>query len=1080
MNFNFSAWSIRQPIPALVLFVVLMALGITTFRNMAVTRFPNIDVPVVLVQVGQSGAAPSELRNQVTKKVEDAIASITGVKHVNSTIIDGMSTTAAEFLFEVNTDRAVNDVKDAIARIRGDLPRGIDEPVVSRVDVEGQAIITFTAEAPAMTLEQLSWHVDDVMIREIQSLKGVGRVERYGGVRREIRVALDPARLAALGVTAADVNQQLLLTNADLAGGRGEVGGQEQSIRTLGGAKSVADLAATKIVIPGGREMRLEELGTVTDSAEEARYFARRDGQPAVAFAIFRAKGASDVSVSRLIDIKIAEIEKTYPDVKLTKIDNSVGYTFGNYEAAMATLIEGALLAVLVVFLFLRNWRATVIAAIALPLSIIPTYWAMQAMGFSLNLVSLLALTLATGILVDDAIVEIENIARHMRMGKSAYRASIDGADEIGLAVIAISFTIIAIFAPVSFMGGIAGQYFKQFGLTVAVAVFISLLVARLITPMLAAYFMGGGPIVDHESRDGPLARAYGAFLRFTLRHKIISLLVGAGLFYGSLQSVSLLPQGFIPEGDESRSTLSVELPPGSRLEDTRNTTDSMVARIRGLPEVTSVFTLGGAGVKGAGEVRQAIMIVRYVPKTERRLTQKQLEVKIGEMMKDVPDTRIYYANDRGDRQLQMTVKASDTESLAAGSAIVESAIRSLPETANVNAGTGLDRPEIRVRPRFDEAARLGVAPEQIAQIVRIATIGDVGANLAKFTAGDRLVPIRVQLAEDARADLRTLQSLRIRTGAGASVPLSEVADISFGQGPSSIERHDRHDSVVIGADLAKGAQVGDVAAKIKALPALKTLPAGVSLEESGDAEIQGEVFGGFATAMGFGLMMVFGLLVLLFGNLLQPVTILASLPLAIGGVIGALLITGNAISMPVVIGILMLMGIVTKNAILLVDFAVERVKHGMSRFDAIVDAGMKRARPIIMTTIAMVAGMVPTALGHGEGGEFRAPMAIAVIGGLLVSTVLSLVFVPSFYLVMEIISSFFAWMFRPLIGKVDESPAYVAANTAQTHEPVSATVPAPSTAALDAVIEALGIGGAPPLPQSAEPVQQPRRIAAE
>ena len=1070
MNFNISAWSIRQPIPALVLFVVLMALGIVTFRNMAVTRFPNIDVPVVLVQVGQSGAAPSELRNQVTKKVEDAIASITGVKHVNSTITDGMSQTAAEFLFEVNTDRAVNDVKDAIARIRGDLPRGIDEPVISRVDVEGQAIITFTAEAQAMTLEQLSWHVDDVMIREIQSLKGVGRVERYGGVRREIRVALDPARLAALGVTAADVNQQLLLTNADLAGGRGEVGGQEQSIRTLGGAKSVADLGATKIVIPGGREVRLEELGTVQDGAEEARYFARRDGQPAVAFAIFRAKGASDVSVSRLIDVKIAEIEKKFPDVKLVKIDDSVGYTFGNYEAAMGTLIEGALLAVLVVFLFLRNWRATLIAAIALPLSIIPTYWAMQTMGFSLNLVSLLALTLATGILVDDAIVEIENIARHMRMGKSAYRASIEGADEIGLAVIAISFTIIAIFAPVSFMGGIAGQYFKQFGLTVAVSVFISLLVARLITPMLAAYFMGKAPAV-HDSSDGPFARAYGAFLRFTLRHKIISLLVGAGLFYGSLQSVSLLPQGFIPEGDESRSTLSVELPPGSRLADTRNTTDAMVARIRELPEVTSVFTLGGAGVKGAGEIRQAIMIVRYVPKTERRLTQKQLEVKIGEMMKDVPDTRIYYANDRGDRQLQMTVKADNTESLAQGSAIVESAIRSLPETANVNAGTGLDRPEIRVQPRFDEAARLGVSPEQIAQIVRIATIGDVGANLAKFTAGDRLVPIRVQLAEDARADLRTLQALRIRTGAGASVPLSEVADISFGQGPSSIERHDRHDSVVIGADLAKGAQVGDVAAKVKALPALQTLPAGVSLEESGDAEIQGEVFGGFATAMLFGLMMVFGLLVLLFGNLLQPITILASLPLAIGGVIGALLITGNAISMPVVIGILMLMGIVTKNAILLVDFAVERVKHGMSRFDAIVDAGMKRARPIIMTTIAMVAGMVPTALGHGEGGEFRAPMAIAVIGGLLVSTVLSLVFVPSFYLVMEIVSDFFAWMFRPLIGKVDEPPAQGAAV-----ESVHVAEPAASTAAFDAVIEALGIGGPPPLPQA----EEPRRIAAE
>ena len=1047
MNWNISAWSIRQPIPAIVLFVLLLALGIVTFRGMAVTRFPNIDVPVVAVTVTQAGAAPAELRNQVTKKVEDAISSITGVKHINSTITDGQSQTGVEFYFEVNSDRAINDVKDAIARIRGDLPKTIDEPVISRIDVEGQAIITYTAENPAMTPEQLSWHVDDVIIRELQSLKGVGRIDRYGGVSREIRVQLDPARLAALGVTAADVNQQLLVTNADLAGGRGEIGAQEQSIRTLGGAKSVADLASTKIVIPGGRQVRLEELGRVTDGAEEERYFARRDGKPAVAFAIFRAKGASDVSVSRLIDVKIADLEKRYPDVKLNRIDDSVGYTFGNYQAAMETLLEGAGLAVLVVFLFLRNWRATVIAAIALPLSIIPTYWAMQALGFSLNLVSLLALTLATGILVDDAIVEIENIARHMRMGKSSYRAAIEGADEIGLAVIAISFTIIAIFAPVSFMGGIAGQYFKQFGLTVAVAVFISLLVARLITPMLAAYFMGKAPEL-HDSSDGPLARAYGSFLRVTLRHKLISMIVGIGLFALSLWSTGLLPKGFIPDGDESRSTLSVELPPGSRLADTQATTDTMVARIKAMPEVTSVFSLGGATVKGAAEVRNALMIIRYVPKTERRLSQKQLEEKIGTMLADIPDARIYYANPRGDRQLQINVVGPDSESLAKGVAIIEGAMRKMPELRNASAASGLDRPEIRVNPRFDEAARLGVAPEQIAQVVRVATIGDVGANLAKFTAGDRLVPIRVQLIEEARADLRTLQSLRVRTGSGGSVPLAEVADISFGQSASSMERNDRHDRVVVGADLAPNEQLGDAVDKIKARDEMKTLPPGVQLLETGDAEVQGEVFAGFAQAMGLGLLMVLGLLVLLFQNL-QPLTIVGSLPLAMGGVIGALLLTNNAMTMPVVIGILMLMGIVTKNAILLVDFAVERVKHGMTPFDAIVEAGMKRARPIIMTTIAMVAGMVPTSLGLGEGGEFRAPMAIAVIGGLIVSTVLSLVFVPSFYLVMQSVSDFFWWLLSPLVGKTDEPPV-VAGAIAAVHQVAAVSSPEPARIAAE------------------------------
>jgi len=1053
MNWNISAWSIRQPIPALVLFVVLLAIGTVSFRTMPVTRFPNIDVPVVSVTVTQAGAAPSELRNQVTKKVEDAISSVTGVKHIESTITDGSSVTAIQFYFEVNSDRAVNDVKDAVARIRGTLPKTIDEPVIARIDVEGNAIQTYTAEAPAMTPEQLAWHVDDVIARELQTIKGVGRVDRYGGVSREIRVQLDPSRLDALGITAADVNTQLLATNADLAGGRGNIGGQEQSIRTLGGAKSVAELGATKIVLPGGRQVRLEELGRVVDGAEEARYFARRDGRPAVAFAVFRAKGASDVSVARLLTAKIDELKTKYPDVKMTLIDDRVSYTFGNYEAAMRTLIEGAVLAVLVVFLFLREWRATVIAAIALPLSIIPAYWAMDAMGFSLNLVSLLALTLATGILVDDAIVEIENIVRHIRMGKSAYRAAVDGADEIGLAVIAISFTIIAIFAPVSFMGGIAGQYFKQFGLTVAVAVFMSLLVARLITPMLAAYFMRGAP--DEEAHpDGPLARAYGNFLRFTLHHKLLSLLVGFLLFAGSIWSAGLLPQGFIPEGDESRSTLSIELPPGSRLEDTQAVTDLMVHKIRDLPEVTSVYSLGGATVKGAGEVRQALMVIRYVPRTERRLTQKQLEEKIGTMLSVVPDVRVFYANDRGDRQLAMTVEAPDTERLSAGVGVIESAMRKMPELRNVSPSAGLDRPEIRVRPRFDEAARLGVAPEQIAQVVRIATIGDVDANLAKFTAGDRLVPIRVQLVEEARADLRTLQSLRIRTGSGSSVPLSEVADISFGQGPSSIERYDRNDRVVMGADLARGIQLGQGVDKVQALPELQHLPPGVKLVTTGDAEIMGEVFAGFAQAMGLGLMMVLGLLVLLFGNVFQPITILLSLPLAIGGVIGALLLTNNAISMPVVIGILMLMGIVTKNAILLVDFAVERVKHGMSRFDAIVDAGQKRARPIIMTTIAMVAGMLPTSLGEGEGGEFRAPMAIAVIGGLIVSTVLSLVFVPSFYLVMESISGFFGWLLRPLVGKRDEAPTTAGrpvATPTPAHAPLTALLPTHDQSALAA-----------------------------
>ncbi|MGL4240352.1 MAG: efflux RND transporter permease subunit, partial [Beijerinckiaceae bacterium] len=523
MAVNFSAYSIRKPIPSILLFIVLCLMGVVSFMQLPVTRFPNIDVPVVSVAVTQSGAAPAELETQVAKRIEDTLAGVTGVKRLITTLNDGRSVTIVEFQLEVNVEKALNDVKDSVAKVRADLPRTVDEPIIEKIDVEGQAILTYAVASPGMTLEQLSWHVDDVVKRKLQGAKGVGRVTRIGGVEREIRITLQPDRLSALGITAADVNRQLRATNVDLAGGRGEIGGQEQTIRTLGGARSVDELSGTKIILPGGREVRLGELGEVTDVFEEPRAFARLNAEtPVVTAAIYRAKGASDYDVKNVVLKRIAELEKENPNVTFTSIDDSVRYTYGNYKSAMTTLIEGALLAVVVVFIFLKDWRATLISCVALPLSIIPTFWAMDAMGFSLNLVSLLAITLVTGILVDDAIVEIENIVRHMRMGKSPYKAAMEAADEIGLAVIAITFTIVAIFAPVSFMGGVAGQYFKQFGLVVAAAVLFSLLVARLITPMMAAYLMK--PSKHENETPGLLMRSYLRLLHATMLSRKVTL----------------------------------------------------------------------------------------------------------------------------------------------------------------------------------------------------------------------------------------------------------------------------------------------------------------------------------------------------------------------------------------------------------------------------------------------------------------------------------------------------------------------------------------------------------------------------
>ena len=1020
MRFNVSAWSIRRPIPAIVAFAVLTILGLVSFRTMPITRFPNIDIPIVQVLITQSGAAPAELESQVTKKVEDAVASLNGVWHIISTATDGSSSTIIQFnVGSVDIDRALNDVKDQIAKIRGDLPRTIDEPIVSRIDIEGLPIVTYAASAPGMSVEQLSWFIDDTVARDLQSIHGVGEVKRFGGVDREIRVSLDPQKLLALGVTAAAVNEQVRADNVDLGGGRGEVAGQEQAIRTLAGARSVADLAALPIALTGGRKVRLDELATIVDGAAEPRTFTRLFDQPIVAFGVTRAKGASDVTVDKRIAERLATIATAHPEITFTKVDTQVDNELGNYRSTMETLIEGALLAIVVVFVFLRDLRATLVTAVALPLSVIPTFWAMDAIGFSLNLVSLLAITLVTGILVDDAIVEIENIVRHMRMGKSAWRASLEAADEIGLAVIAISLSIAAIFSPVSFMGGIAGQYFRQFGLTVAIAVMFSLMVARFVTPVIAAYFLRAPH--DSEQVDGPVMLGYTRLVRASVRHRWITLTIGALIFAGSLWSTRLLPSGFIPADDVGRVLLAVELPPGSRLEDTDRVTRAVSEKLRKFPEVRSALIFGGQILGGGAEPRKATLVINFVHKSEREATQKELQTRIAAMLATQPDVRYWFLKDNGQRDLSLIIAGPDIDVINDTANQLASEMRSIPIIENPMSTAELDRPELRVVPKRQVAADLGVSTELLSAAIRVATLGDIDANLAKFNAGARLVPIRVELDEAARSNVGLLQDLRVPTSGGGTTPLSVVADFSVGHGPTAINRFDRSRRVTIEGDLSGDTALGEAVEAIHALPTAKHLPPGVEIRETGDVEVMSEVFSSFAAAMGAGVMIVYALLVLLFGSFLQPITILVSLPLSIGGAIIALLITHKAMSMPVVIGILMLMGIVTKNAIMLVDFAVEEIGRGTPRLEALVEAGRKRARPIVMTTIAMAAGMFPSALGLGDGGGFRSPMAIAVIGGLIMSTLLSLVFVPAAFTVLDDVGRLSWRLFSRLFGQPDE-----------------------------------------------------------
>ena len=1001
MSMNISAWSIRHPLPSIVFSIILLVLGWTSFTRLAITRLPSADIPVISVAVSQFGAAPAELEAQVTKTIEDGVSGVEGVRHIASSITDGLSVTTVQFVLETNTDRALNDVKDAITRVRSNLPQNVNEPLIQRVDVIGLPIVTYAAISPGKTPEQLSWFVDDVVKRALQGVRNVAQVERIGGVEREILVSLDPDRLQAAGLTAVDVSQRLRGTNVDLAGGRAEIGRNDQAIRTLAGAKTLNELAGTMISLPSGGEIRLEDLGAVTDTIADRRTFARYNGEPVVALGIKRSKGASDVVVAAAVQKRIDALKVSYPDVDLKLIDTSVDFTKGNYDAAMSTLFEGAILAVIVVFLFLRDFRATVIAAISLPLSIFPAFWVMDMLGFSLNLVSFLAITLSTGILVDDAIVEIENIVRHMRMGKSPYRAALEAADEIGLAVIAISLTIIAIFAPASFMSGIAGQFFKQFGITVSVQVFFSLLAARFVTPVLAAYFLK-----DHPHDDPPpgrVLRSYTRLVTLSVKHYYITVLFGLGIFALSIWSIQLLPQGFLPAQDSARSLLAMELPPGSQLAFTEKTTEEIVRRLRKRPEIRSVFVDGGRVPPGLQEVRRAALIINYTPKGDRKTSQRDLELDIGRELENVPDIRYWFLDENGLRAISLVVTGADINIVGNVANELATQMKRIPLIANVISETSLDRPELRVQPRADLAARLGVSTESLSQTIRVATIGDVGPALAKFDAGDRLVPIRVQLEDSARADFQVLEQLRVPLGGGrGGVPLSVIADIKLDQGPTSINRYDRERQATVAADLVGSAALGDAMKKIYDLPVMKSLPKNVNVNQSGDAESLNELSDGFATAISAGLMMVYAVLVLLFGTFLQPITILFSLPLSIGGAIMALLVTGKQLTTPVWIGILMLMGIVTKNAIMLVEFAVEAIRQGVPRETAIIDAGMKRARPIVMTTVAMAAGMMPSALAFGAGGEFRSPMALAIIGGLIFSTALSLLFVPAMFMMMD------------------------------------------------------------------------------
>jgi multidrug efflux pump subunit AcrB len=1011
MNFrNISAWSIRNPVAPIVLFIALSLAGIVSFMQMRVNNQPDIDFPAAIVLVTQPGAAPTELETQVTQKVESAIRGISGVDEINSTVREGTSTTSVQFTIGTPIDRAVNDVRDAISNIRSDLPDGILEPRVTRVDVTGDPIAFISAQATDMTIEDLSWYVDNTVAKRILGISGLAAVNRSGGVDREIQVVLDPAKLQSQGVTASQVNLQLRAVNTNAAGGRAEIAGSEQAVRVIGNAKNAFALSQTQITVASGRTVKLADIATVRDSYAEQRKVAKMNGQQVLAFSIEKAKGASDVSVYDAVHKELAKLEKENPKVHFSELYTSVGYTKEQYKSALESMGEGAILAVLVVYLFLRDRRATIISALAIPLSAIPTFWFMDLMGFSLNALSLLALSLVAGVLVDDAIVEIENIVRHMRMGKSAYQASIDAADEIGLAVLATTMAIVAVFLPVGLMPGISGQFFKNFGLTVVAAVLMSLAVARLITPMVAAYFLKSHGAEAHG--EGRLMDWYMRTLRWTLLHRWKTMLVGVAAFIGTIAAFWGIPMTFQPTVNTDYSQIRIELTPGSTLQQTVNVTDAVTKDIEAAPEVESAFSTINVGSAN----------IYLTLKKKRPITSVQFERLWAPKLNSVADARVAFQSQSNGgpggtgRDITITIGGDDPDALLAqGNKIVEQ-MRAMPELRAPRTAADLQRPEIVIHPRMDLAAELGVTTQALSQTIRIATLGDIDQNTAKFSLSDRQIPIRTLIGEDARRSLSTIQNLPVPTATGGSVPLNVVADVSFGAGPTVIQRTNQIRRLSIGVDLAPGLVSGDAMPKIEALPALKNLPQGIKELKLGEAKWQGELLMNFVIAVIAGVFLVFAVLVLLYKRVMPPFVNMGSLLLApLGGAL-ALRLTGTPVSLPVLIGFLMLLGIVAKNSILLVDFALEEINKGVDKSVAIIDAGHKRAQPILMTTVAMVAGMVPVALSLSGDGSWRAPMGITVIGGLIVSTVLTLLIVPAtFSLAVGIEEKLGPWLSRTL-----------------------------------------------------------------
>ncbi|VEP14298.1 RND transporter, HAE1/HME family, permease protein [Hyella patelloides LEGE 07179] len=1039
MSFSLSTWSIKNPIPIIVLFTILAILGLASFSNLEIDTYPNIDIPSISITIVQQGASPTELESQVSRKVEDAVAELDKVDRIISKVRDEVSLTSVAFKIGIDNNDAVNDVRNAVAQIRQDLPQDIEEPIVEKDIFYREPVITYAVTSTERSIVELSEFVDRQLLRKLLTVPGVAEADRLGGVDREIRINLDSNRLQAYGITAAEVNDQIIQFNVNLPGGRLNVGENEQNVRILGSAETVSNLRNYPIELSTGDTVDLSSLGIVEDSFADVRNSAYLGGTPAVAFSIERGTGSSIVTVEENVRQAVAELEPELPkDINLELVFTRADTIRASSRSTLEALILGSLLTIVVVGISLRDWRITLITTIALPLSIIPTFWVMKTLDYTLNTMTLSALALAVGNLVDDAICMIENIDQHLHQGKKPFKAAIDAAEEIGLAVIATTATIVAVFVPVAFMGGVPGQFFQPFGVTFAVSTVFSTLIACTVTPMLSAYWLKPtqktlnvsirniNKRIGQRRLNSPIGRLkpgiyiehrkainqptkenspafqfapYRHLLNWSLSHRNWTVVIAVIIFIASLSLSAYIPQGLSDGGDLGLSTIAVELPPGSTLQETENVLHQLGKSIKENSAVKNVLEVAGHD----GQVHLGLAYVSLKDKADRDLSQRQFEQQLRPILNKIPGAKISFRSSGvgvGNKDLSLVLRGKDPDILTKVAKNAEAQMKEIPGLVDISSSVNLVKPEIAIIPDPVRAKSQGVSVSAISRTAFIATIGNINSSLAKFNLADRQIPIRVQLDSSAQKDINTIRNLQVPSNQGSLVSLKSVAHIRLASGPEEINRLDRSRQVILEANLQNIA-LGNALQEIRSIPALNPLPDGVTEEPvpGGDAEIMRDVFQRFSTALILGIICIYGILILLYNNFLYPLAILTALPLSVGGAFVALLITQKELGLFALIGMVLLMGLVTKNAILLVDFCLDGVRNGVPLIKSVIDAGASRLRPILMTSVSTIAGMIPIALGLGADGEVRSPMAIAVIGGFTTSTLLTLVVVPILFI---------------------------------------------------------------------------------